>query len=53
MKFFVDVQQTTTRTYEVVAANKDDAKARYPDGLVIHSETGPEAIIGVEGPDDL
>lgn len=45
--YLVEVQQISVRTYRVSAESLDDAKSRYPDGLVINSETGPATVENV------
>ena len=47
-RYIVEVEQTTTRTYEVDATSLDAAKDQNPDsGTLVHSEGHPEAVRSV------
>ena len=47
-RYVVEVEQTTTRTFEVDATSFEQAKERYLDeGTVVHSEGHPEAVKSV------
>ena len=46
-KFTVDVQTVTTQTYQVFATSEEEARERYSDGLIIHSEATSPAVNAV------
>lgn len=46
--YIVEVHQNLTRTYRVRAENEEHARSRVGEGVLIHSESGPETIVSVE-----
>ena len=46
-KYVVDAASTKIDSYELLAVDYDDAKERYRDGVIIHSEVSGDEVTGV------
>ena len=46
-KWVIDVHNSNVRSVEVLAASEEDARERYLDGVVVHSEVSGDEIVSV------